>query len=570
MRAVLYAAAGAPLLIMGIVSLPEGAAAGSAASAGNVTVALAGGMLCAFAILVQPARTLLGRAGSRSARAGGGERAAAPYPQQGPNRTDFTPLAFLGRTVFDDLACAILVAAAFGAATPEREATVWLMLCLGLIIGYLTWRHRSPSPAVQLPVSLGIPLLVAALAMSVNDSPRGMLIAFSLLPATVLGERLAALVELAAGRRPKVLQAAWRGVRAVQGAAHPRAIRFDVRGLGRAVSRAEARDLAARLPATSLLVRARLTKAVFVIGAPVIAIVLIAAYSDEDYTTGPDAGSQIVGMTAVFSLLILGYAVIGVFGFRASRQATSPAEHARLAGFAADNGFEYAPGPAGDGAGSEVTRVMTTPSGRRWMLANAVKTVEQPGGSAAPVTQFSGVCEFAMATRFPHLLLVSRRPRLPTFSSYRSPDRRQRLSLEGGFDRHFDCYSPRGYETDALYLFTPDVMARLIDGVRGFDVEFIDDRLILRTRGDMVTLDPGVWQSIAIAVNALNDRALQWERWRDDRLGDRDGVPRLLTDRPTGVALAGRRLRAGASLGLGLAVAYALVYGVLTWVANSL
>ena len=35
----------------------------------------------------------------------------------------------------------------------------------------------------------------------------------------------------------------------------------------------------------------------------------------------------------------------------------------------------------------------------------------------------------------------------------------QRLSLEGDFDQHFALHSPRGYERDALYIFTPDLMA---------------------------------------------------------------------------------------------------------------
>jgi len=54
-----------------------------------------------------------------------------------------------------------------------------------------------------------------------------------------------------------------------------------------------------------------------------------------------------------------------------------------------------------------------------------------------------------------------------------TPD--QRLGLEGDFDQHFTLYCPKGYEPDALYIFTPDLMALLIDEAGGMHVEIVDD-----------------------------------------------------------------------------------------------
>lgn len=42
------------------------------------------------------------------------------------------------------------------------------------------------------------------------------------------------------------------------------------------------------------------------------------------------------------------------------------------------------------------------------------------------------------------------------------------LSLEGDFDRYFTLYCPGDYERDALYVFTPDLLALLIDESRHF------------------------------------------------------------------------------------------------------
>ncbi|WP_460775307.1 hypothetical protein [Microbacterium sp. GXF7504] len=130
----------------------------------------------------------------------------------------------------------------------------------------------------------------------------------------------------------------------------------------------------------------------------------------------------------------------------------------------------------------------------------------------------------------------------------------QRLSLEGDFDRSFALYCPEGYERDALYLFTPDIMARFIDNAAALDVEIVDDWLFLYTKRPVTTLDPATWAWLFSVVGALLTKLDQWARWRDDRLleASAPGAPaaslpfdapaRALTP-PPGVAREGRRLR---------------------------
>ena len=139
-------------------------------------------------------------------------------------------------------------------------------------------------------------------------------------------------------------------------------------------------------------------------------------------------------------------------------------------------------------------------------------------------------------------------------------DKDQRLSLEGDFDRHFALYCPQGYEQDALYLFTPDIMARFIDHAAELDVEIVDDWLFLYAKRDFSTLDPNTWAWLFSVVGALLDKLGQWERWRDDRLAapsvpmtqDAAGAaslpftpPAQVLRPPVGVAPQGRRLQGG-------------------------
>jgi hypothetical protein len=141
-------------------------------------------------------------------------------------------------------------------------------------------------------------------------------------------------------------------------------------------------------------------------------------------------------------------------------------------------------------------------------------------------------------------------------------DRDQRLSLEGDFDKYFALYCPQGYERDALYLFTPDIMARFIDHAAELDVEIVDDWLFLYAKRDLSTLDPATWAWLFATVGALLDKFAQWSRWRDDRLaapapapsGQALGFGSGATDPigaapdlrpPPGVAPEGRRLKRG-------------------------
>ncbi|NLP84839.1 hypothetical protein HF576_13360 [Microbacterium sp. CFH 90308] len=131
-------------------------------------------------------------------------------------------------------------------------------------------------------------------------------------------------------------------------------------------------------------------------------------------------------------------------------------------------------------------------------------------------------------------------------------DKDQRLSLEGDFDRFFSLYCPTGYETDALYLFTPDIMARFIDNAAALDVEIVDDWLFLYAKRDFSTLDPATWAWLFSVVGALLDKFAQWARWRDERL--RAAASAMNPDAST-PAVAGVASPAGAGAAAGAASA---------------
>lgn len=94
-----------------------------------------------------------------------------------------------------------------------------------------------------------------------------------------------------------------------------------------------------------------------------------------------------------------------------------------------------------------------------------------------------GYIAVALDREMPHMLLDTKQNNSTLFGQEVSSnlpsahDMSQLLQLEGDFSKHFNLYVPKGYEADALYVFTPDLMARLIDHGSDCDIEVVGDRL---------------------------------------------------------------------------------------------
>jgi hypothetical protein len=122
----------------------------------------------------------------------------------------------------------------------------------------------------------------------------------------------------------------------------------------------------------------------------------------------------------------------------------------------------------------------------------------------------------------------------------------QVLSLEGDFDRHFTLYCPRAYERDALYVFTPDLMALLIDEAAAFDIEIVDDWFFLYSPRVFPLADPATYQRLLRIVDTVGAKTLtQSDGYVDDRFAAGGYVNDRFSATPQRFAVApqGRRLR---------------------------
>lgn len=86
--------------------------------------------------------------------------------------------------------------------------------------------------------------------------------------------------------------------------------------------------------------------------------------------------------------------------------------------------------------------------------------------------------ELTLPRKVPHIILKNRRSRVISVTGI-GFGKTKKLKLEGNFNDTFTIYCPEGYEREALYIFTPDVMAALLDHAGNAEVELIDNKLYI-------------------------------------------------------------------------------------------
>lgn len=352
--------------------------------------------------------------------------------------------------------------------------------------------------------------------------------------------------------------------------ATPRALSFDARPLTEPVDRAEVarfdRELKARAGSSPLsgggIVILIVVAVVFMAVAGFIALVggMIGA-SGEGRLALP------MLMPLLFALstpILIGLAILSMRKGRETRY--------RLARFAAANGMTFIPKLADPPLPGMLFNRGSSRASTNLLRGDKPRFVEfgdyqyTTGSGKNRTTHRWGYVAIHLDAPLPHIVLDALGNNSLGSNLPASFDRDQRLSLEGDFDKHFALYCPEGYERDALYLFTPDIMARFLDNAAQLDVEIVDDWMFLYTRKTVGSTDPATWAWLFSVVSALMDKLAQWGRWRDDRLG----VPALtaapataqpvssgaaalafgsteFVRPPKGVAAPGRRLKSGFS-----------------------
>jgi hypothetical protein len=242
-----------------------------------------------------------------------------------------------------------------------------------------------------------------------------------------------------------------------------------------------------------------------------------------------DTGNLVFGLFPLFILLaILGlFAVAIVKGVGASQRRWEL--WARVDAFARANGMTFSPVDASPsypgmifqrGDGRQAIDHLRSTDGRFFDFGNYRYTT---GSGKNRTTRTWGFLAFHLDRRLPNMLLDSKANN-GLFGGSNLPaafDKTQILSLEGDFDRYFTLYAPKQYERDALYVFTPDLMALLIDEAAPFDVEIVDDWMFVYSNAAFRTGDPALYARLFRIMDTVGAKTLtQTDRYVDERVGD--------------------------------------------------
>ena len=229
----------------------------------------------------------------------------------------------------------------------------------------------------------------------------------------------------------------------------------------------------------------------------------------------------------------------------------------RLDRFAAANGLEFSPMDAdpqypgsifGQGRSRVVLDHLRSAQGR-FLDYGTYRYVTGSGKNST--THTWGFLALALDRALPHMVLdATANDGLfgSTLPAMFNCD--QVLGLEGDFGRHFTLYCPKEYERDALYVFTPDLMALLIDEAAAFDVEIVDRWMFVYSTSAFELGQPAMHERLHRIVDTVGAQTVDnTDRYRDERVA---------TFAQNAVAPDGRRLRRGISVG---AIVLIIIFG---------
>jgi hypothetical protein len=166
------------------------------------------------------------------------------------------------------------------------------------------------------------------------------------------------------------------------------------------------------------------------------------------------------------------------------------------------------------------------------------------GYGRSSTTHYYTYVQIPLKRHMPHMVLDSTSNNfLKTFSNLpMTISQSQVLSLEGNFDKYFTLYAPKKYERDALYVFTPDVMEKLISECRNYDVEIVDDFIYLYKKNYVDLMKETEIRSLLGVIDVINSELQrQTYRYRDDRVAQAEqGVETIAVNE---VSAQGRRLK---------------------------
>lgn len=156
---------------------------------------------------------------------------------------------------------------------------------------------------------------------------------------------------------------------------------------------------------------------------------------------------------------------------------------------------------------------------------NKVVIMELSIGSGNASRKFT-TASFRTIKKYPHIYLDGLRSGLTEEYS----KKKQRISLEGDFDKHFQLFASSKSKSASLAIITPDLMSTIIETGSAYDIE-IDDRLVsVIGSGDHLTETrmPNMIVAVIALMKEVKHKDRTWQPISTDNYS-MGLVPRKLT-----------------------------------------
>ncbi len=307
----------------------------------------------------------------------------------------------------------------------------------------------------------------------------------------------------------------------------------------------------------------------------VLALLSVAGYSGVIRGFGP----ELAIFPAILAAVMLGGLIVSiVLGVRRSKGRNAWFTDALAQGFSY-NKQSSAPGLPGmlfrAGEKTEVFDVVDALHSPTPFLAGTI-TGTYAADSSLPRRIAASFIAMPLPQQVPNIVLLGSGIGMLTLAGV-SMAGRQKLSLEGDFNNTFTLYCPTGYERDALYIFAPDLMLRLIETTAGCDVELVDDWMFVYSSPGRFTDEGALGRIMATAALVQQKTDRQTRNYRDDRAtplatSATAGAPRTISpeEHAAGIGAVGRdgqrlRTRASGVQRLVTVVSSVFVAGALAW-----
>lgn len=140
------------------------------------------------------------------------------------------------------------------------------------------------------------------------------------------------------------------------------------------------------------------------------------------------------------------------------------------------------------------------------------------GSGKNRVTYAYSYARMSLSRNLPHMVLDAKSNNFFGSNLPDAFDSSQKLVLEGDFNNHFNVYVPNGYERDALYVFTPDVMAVLVDKGAKHDMEITGNELFIFKSGKIkLDSEEDLRLVLSIVESIADELRDQSKRYIDER-----------------------------------------------------